>query len=145
VLRQSLRLAPFAGLWLLGMAGIVRAALMQSGPSPEEIHRLPPDTWVSVLTALGIMLVEMTVLATFLLRHDQYRSPARWVVAFGATLAVTLFFAFRVMHANNAMFLHVLWLALVDVLLLAGAVVAAIVHAPTRTESEGESSHRPPV
>jgi len=125
------------------MAGIVRAALMQSAPSPEEIHRLPPDTWVSVLAALGIMLVEMTVLAAFLLRHDEYRSPTRWVVALGATLSVTLVFAFRAMHANNAMFLHVLWLVLIDVLLLAGAVVTVIVRAATRTESKGSTSNRP--
>jgi lysylphosphatidylglycerol synthetase-like protein (DUF2156 family) len=116
---------------------------VQGVPAPEEIHRLPPDTWVSVLTTLVIMLVETTGLATFLLRHDGYRSPARWAVAFGATLVVTLFFAFGAMHANNAMFLHVLWLSLIDVLLLAGAIVAAIVPAATRTTSEQTGADRP--
>ena len=127
MLRSSLRLAPFAALWLLGAILVVRTALVQTLPSPDEVHRLPPDTWGSVLTTLVIMLAEIAVVATLLLRRDEYRSPGRWLVAFGAMLAVTLFFAFGAMHANNAMFLHVTWLALIDVLLLAGAIVVAIV------------------
>jgi hypothetical protein len=132
VLRSSLRLAPFAGLWLLGAVLVVRTALVQTLPSPDEVHRLPPDSWVSVLTTLVLMLAEIAVVATLLLRRDEYRSPGRWVVAFGAMLAVTIVFALGAMHANNAMFLHVMWLGLTDVLLLAGAIVVAIAGAATR-------------
>ena len=133
MLRSSFRLAPFAGLWLLGAVFVVRTVLVQAMPSPHEVHRLPPDTWVSVLTTLVIMLAEIAVVATLLLRRDEYRSPGRWLVAFGAMLAVTIFFALGAMHANNAMFLHVMWLALTDVLLLTGAIVAAIAGAARTT------------
>lgn len=134
-MRQPLRFVPFFAVWLLGAALIIRTVLIQPPPGPPEVHRLPPDTWTWALTAVGIMLAETAGLAVLLLRRDQYRSPARWAIAFAAMLALTLFFGFQAMHASNAMFLHVMWLALVDVLLLAGALITAVVGAARRPRS----------
>jgi hypothetical protein len=131
--RSLLRLIPFGGLWLLGAAFIVRTALIQPRPSPPEVHRLPPDTAVSVLTALAIMVVETALLATLLLQREGYRSPTRWIVALGPMLALTFYFGFQAMHATNAMFLHVMWLALIDAVLVVGAIVAAIVRGKGRS------------
>jgi len=131
--RSLLRLSPFGGLWLLGAAFIVRTALIQQAPSPPEVHRLPPDTVGSVLTALAIMAVETALLATLLLRREGYRSPIRWIVALAPMLALTFYFGFQAMHATNAMFLHVMWLALIDAVLLVGAIVAAIVRGKGRS------------
>jgi hypothetical protein len=79
---------------------------------------------------------EAGALAALLLRRDGHRSPWRWLLALGAFLLLFLCFAAPAMHANNAVFLHELWLALMGLLCvvgLLGSIVARILRRRRKT------------
>jgi hypothetical protein len=130
----SRRLAPFAAVWLLGAVLIVRTALLQREAIPGQEMHYAPDSWLSVVGVLVLMGVEMGAVAVLLLRGGGYRSPGRWGVTFGVMSVLTVVLAIPLMHANNALVLHILWLGLVDVLLLVGVLASAIIRAAKGTD-----------
>ncbi len=129
------RALPFLGLWSLGAALIVRTALRQPAPVDARRH-FAPDSWGSVATALLLMAAETTVVAVILLRKDGYRLPERWLLACVTLIAWTFVFGMSAMHASNAIFLHVMWLAFADAILAIGTVGSAIVRAIGRAKAE---------
>jgi hypothetical protein len=122
---------PFVALWSLGAAAILRTALLQSAsPHPH----FAPDSWPLVAGVLLLMAGEASGLAALLLSGRGYRSPSRWLLASGTAFALVVAFGLGAMHASNAVFLHVLWLAAVDLLCVGGLLASLIVKIARRAK-----------
>jgi hypothetical protein len=120
---------PFVAVWAMGAAFVVRTALLQS--AAQHPH-FASDSWLLVAGVLLVMAGEAGGLAALLLSGRSYGSPSRWLLACGAAFALVLAFGLGAMHASNAIFLHVLWLALVGLLCGVGLVASLIVKAARR-------------
>lgn len=97
----------------------------QANPLPHKPH-FSEDTADSVLMVLVVMMVEIVVLYLILRPWSYRNSFARPLAALLLFLPWTLFSMAISMHAGSAVFLHWMWLFVLDCVLVACALVSGV-------------------
>jgi hypothetical protein len=110
--------------WAAGVVWIV--AINARGADSSTRRRHAVDTRSSLMLIVGMMALEMAVALAILRPWSGRRSVDRALAALAVLGVWTLVVVGPSMHGSPAVVLHVLWLMLTDVILLA-AVVARIV------------------
>jgi hypothetical protein len=99
-------------LWVIAVGVIVRS--YQPASSPQSPHYYASDTTTSVLGTLGVMLAELIGLYLLLEPWHRPRSVIGSLVALALLTPWTFLSTVAAMHASNSVFLHAVWLWVVE-------------------------------
>ncbi len=114
------------GLWLVAALFLYFNFRREQSRTQPHGHYYADDSADSVLFVIAVMLVEVVVLYV-ILRPPSYRNSfARPVVALLLFLPWTLLSMVVSMHAGSAVFLHWMWLFVLDCALVVCAIVSGV-------------------
>lgn len=123
--RKLVRGSALPCLWLAAASLIyLNYRSERADPRPHEYY-FAQDTARPAAVVLAVMLVEVVALTLVLRPWSYRRSWARALAALALLLPWTLVSMVVSMHAGSAVFLHWVWLFLLDCLLLACAAFSA--------------------
>lgn len=123
------------GLWLAAASFIYfNYQREQSIPQPH-VHYFANDNSNSVLFVLMVMMIEIMMMYLILRPWSYQRSAARALVALVLSLPWTLFSMAVSMHASSAVFLHWMWLVVIDCVIVICGVVSGIAALVTKRKA----------
>ncbi len=99
-------------LWVIAVVLIIRS--YQPASSPPSSHYYASDTITSVLWTLGVMLAELIGLYLLLKPWQRPHSVVGSLIALAIFTPWGFLSTVAAMHASNSVFLHTIWLWVVE-------------------------------